>query len=250
MDEAAGSQSTDADRVAESTDQYLTKRRREILAKLERLGPELADVYRAALRLIGDESFPGRVRLIAHAVREITNRLPDYLDVPVKRGQVQYKNRLDSIAPTWQAEMNAQRSISGVLGQAQRIEPQGKATDTPTVTISVRLFRGIDDLVTAHVQSRSTLAQKLRGVMQSTDAVEAAGAVSELDPIVEHWKGLTKWFVKRVHIPGPGKTPTDFEECRHRFKVFESVLYALLCPFYGPVEELDAILEEANRPRG
>lgn len=226
----------------------LTARQRQILDKLDDLGPELGDAYQAALLLMADDAFPVRVRLVAHLVREITNRLPDYLDVPVDKGKAEYVNLLDEIAPLWEAEMSEQASFARRPSAVQEAGTTPDVTEVRTVKISAGLQRKIDGLLAEHSRSRATARQKLGAVIRSIDNGGRGGSNSDPDPIVGHWKKLTDWFVKRAHFPGPGKTPADFEECRLRFAMFESVLFAVLTPFYAAVEGLDEILEQANRP--
>ncbi|TKJ28761.1 MAG: hypothetical protein CEE40_10580 [Chloroflexi bacterium B3_Chlor] len=247
-DSSSAFEGTGAEGTTHLRETPLTARQRQMLEKLDDLGPELGDAYRAALRLMADDSFPVCVRLVAHLVRDITNRLPDYLDVPVPKGKAEYVNLLDDIAPVWDAEMSEQASVPRRPSLVQEGDGAPNVTQAPTVRMSAGLHRKIDGLVTAHRRSRATTRQKLRTVIQSVDDGGRGGSNSHLDPIVEHWKELTGWFVERAHIRGPGKTPADFEECRRRFGMFESVLFSVLTPFYGAVEGLDEILEQANRP--
>ena len=51
----------------------------ELLGWLENNAPALAPLYRGALALAMLDSFPGRVHFIAHAIREMRNRLPGAL---------------------------------------------------------------------------------------------------------------------------------------------------------------------------
>ncbi len=247
-DSSSAFEGTAAERTTGLPKTPLTARQRQILEKLSDLGPELGDAYRAALLLMADDAFPMGVRLVAHLVRDITNRLPDYLDVPVAKGKAEYVNLLDDIAPLWDAEMSEQASVAGRPGFVQEAGGTPDVTETPTLKISAGLWRKIDGLITEHSRSRATARQRLGAVIRSTDNAGRGGSNSHLDPIVDHWKDLTHWFVKRAHIPGPGKTPADFEECRIKFGMFESVLFSVLTPFYGAVQGLDEILEQANRP--
>ena len=41
--------------------------------------PHLGELYEGALKIISEENFPGYAIFIAHAVREIKNRLPDIM---------------------------------------------------------------------------------------------------------------------------------------------------------------------------
>src|SRR3990172_9814367 len=81
---------------------YWTGRRKELLAWFVRHSPSLGELYQGALWMIFTPNFPGRVRLVAHAVREIRNRLPDVIAGTKTGGTFQWKNALDRLAKDWQ----------------------------------------------------------------------------------------------------------------------------------------------------
>ncbi|MBN2413960.1 hypothetical protein JXQ31_19960 [candidate division KSB1 bacterium] len=70
---------------------YWTKERLDLKAWFQRNAPSLGELYEGVLKLLyTDEKIPGWTRFVAHAIREIGNRLPDivigvqkntYLDV-------------------------------------------------------------------------------------------------------------------------------------------------------------------------
>src|SRR5579862_3363825 len=74
-----------------------TSDRNEIRDWLDHKAPSLAELYAGAVILLYANPLPGRVRFVAHAVREIRNRLPDAVAGPTKNQGLQYKNRLDDI---------------------------------------------------------------------------------------------------------------------------------------------------------
>ena len=64
----------------------LTSERMALHRWLSRTASHLAPVYLAGVRMVMDESFPGRVYFVAHAMREIRNRLPDAIAGEVQSG--------------------------------------------------------------------------------------------------------------------------------------------------------------------
>ena len=54
----------------------MNERQRRIYDWLKEIESNLSELYGGATKLIEDKTFPGRERLICHAVREIRNRLP------------------------------------------------------------------------------------------------------------------------------------------------------------------------------
>ena len=72
--------------------------RRELLHWFRDNATPLAEAYEGAIRLVDDgEYFPGRIHFIAHAVRDISDRLVYVLDPQLKAGRVQYENEMDRI---------------------------------------------------------------------------------------------------------------------------------------------------------
>jgi hypothetical protein len=53
-----------------------TPERRRLHEWLLREASHLAPVYEASVRMMSDRDFPGRVWFVAHALRDIRNRLP------------------------------------------------------------------------------------------------------------------------------------------------------------------------------
>ncbi|MEG5006168.1 hypothetical protein QUB17_21335 [Microcoleus sp. B5-C4] len=80
--------------------EYWTTVRQSIYSWLYENAPSLAQLYKGAVFLIFEKPIPGRLRFVAHAVREIRNRLPDYFGV--QNGEtVKYKKELDQLSETW-----------------------------------------------------------------------------------------------------------------------------------------------------
>lgn len=82
-------------------DNYWTSRRLELLRWLELNAPVLAPVYIAAVQMAMDEAFPGRVWFVAHAIREIRNRLPDALAGETVASRTQYRQLAEEVYTCW-----------------------------------------------------------------------------------------------------------------------------------------------------
>ena len=247
VDADTHSDTINADHTEGLAGRRVTRQRREILERLGEVSSELAEVYEAALWLVDDYSIPARGRLLAHCARELINRLPDYLNLPVPRGQVQYVNALDRIATLWRGETSR---AAGTAWVAESSTHDGSFAERAAVSISVELYRQIDELVTDHLRSRMTAQEKLRVVIQAAGQAGGGFSQGQLEPLVGQWNDVRKWFQERVHVPNTPATQNDLSECIRHFNTLEDILYAVLCPFYGPLEELDGILDETNKPAG
>lgn len=89
---------------ASGEEPWWTPERAALVGWLSRYAPALEPLYRGALRLVAFGSFPGRVHFIAHAIREIRNRLPGALGPYVKAKKAGYEDLADAIRGRWLAE--------------------------------------------------------------------------------------------------------------------------------------------------
>jgi len=209
---------------------FWTPMRLEILAWLRRNAPSLAELYEGAVQMVYETSFPGRVRFVSHAVREIGNRLPEVIS-GVKENRLEYVNLLDELAKRWPGA--AATDLSGHL-------PPGP----PKVPISRDLYLELDRLIRGHQAARLRPEEKAARLFQSI----AGGGQSvreTLRPTIRQWVEIIGWFTERVHDSGR----IDEEHARgleRQFQAFEMTLAALIRQFFDTVVELDEILEEAN----
>ena len=247
VDADTHSDTVDADHIEGPAGRQLTRQRRDILERLGEVSSELAEAYEAALWLVDDHSIPARGRLLAHCARELINKLPDHLDVPIDAKRVEYENALDRIAVLWQDLTHKHTSFGHV---AHGVADESSVVASAQVTVSNKLFGMIDRLVKDHLLSRTTISQRVTSALQPQEQPGTPFSNAQLETFLHHWKYLSRWFAGHAHLPNPGSRALDFAECEHHFETLEHILHTTLCPFYAAVEELDDILEEANRRTG
>jgi hypothetical protein len=177
--------------------------------------------------MIEKTDFPGRLHFIGHAVRDILNRLPEVL-TQSKRPRVEYASAFDELAKLWDS--------IGTFQKGQR-KPE-------TIAITFRAARIVDSLVTEHKESRAREpgAQLLLQHLMQSDPTK--GNVNAR--LVDDLEGIRKWFVGHTHLPATPKQ-VDEEELQQRFRAFESMLHSFVGDFFTAVEELDSVLDKANR---
>lgn len=223
------------DRISE---EYWTTQRIDLSDWFQRNAPSLGELYKAALMMIYDGNFPGRTRFIAHAVREIRNRLPDVI-CGVKRGRVEYVNRLDELWRQW--------IKSGLNLDDPDSQPTTSARQVPEKYVSVPfpLFRKVSDLVREHVEKRETQRQKAARLFEAISPGDQ-DLLDYLRPVIFQWLEVTDWFVGKAHDSGVQDNVTDEKELNERFELFEMSLGTLLRGFFKTIEGLDEVLEDAN----
>jgi len=219
--------------------EYLTQKRLEIRSWFARNAPSLGELYEGSLRMVYGQIFPGRVRFVSHAVREIRNRLPDVISGFSHRPGVQYKNKLDEISKVWD---RAGLPTDGTL-PLNIAEPEGPISDS--ITLPKMVFGRISKLIKDHNDAREKpidSAKRLFAVRTGEDV--AIG--DNLRPVVDQWLDVTKWFVKKAHDSGQVDSSVDPLLLQENFEIFETTLGAILGSFFSTVEDLDEILEKAN----
>ena len=207
-----------------------------LLGWLEGNAPALAPLYRGALLLAISDSFPGRVHFIAHAIREIRNRLPSALGTKVKRRDAGYEYLTDKIREEWLAE--GLPEDGGLLPPA---ESTPSASGPPRRDVSVEFLASVGRLI----EERN----KAQANRRARDEY-AFDALSDLGPIpryvVTNWQKLYRDVHKFAHVADePLPVEADGEWVR-RFFTFEEILMAISKRSYENLDDLDSLLERAN----
>jgi hypothetical protein len=164
----------------------------------------------------GDKAW---IRLAAHACREIINRVPDYLDVPVVGSQLQYSQRFRPIAAAWPREVDE---------------------DPTPETLSL-----VRDLVKDHRTVSATQrerAESLFRALETGDVVYAGDAAAR----GALWVGLLGYFVRVAHVGGPAAIDPDPDEFERYFTRFERLLASQFRAegYYESQADLDALIDK------
>ena len=212
---------------------YWSGARLELLAWLRGNAVSLAELYEGAVLLLHDHPFPGRVRFICHAVREIRNRLPEAISGVRGPARLDYVTRLDCLAKQWRQR--------GLPVQLESLT----APATPDIPLERSLYLEVAGLIREHEQTRSRPEDAARRLFENA-VPEKQQFRETLRPILRQWLEITGWFVGRVHDSGAVDADCDEDCLREKFELFERALTALVRPFFSTLKELDEILEDAN----
>jgi hypothetical protein len=190
-------------------------------------------------------AMPGRLRLVAHSVREIANRLPDYLDGGSGSERLDYTDQVDDLARRCRE--------AGISFDTIGSEPQSAGPPVDAlIPMPVQIHRQLGQLVLAHEVAAKRVDDKTVRLF-TVIAPDSTRFISDLRPAFKKWNECRRWFTGVVHDPGPDGSPESRAEREaelpERFETFESLLASLVGSFYRTVSGLDDILAEANRPR-
>jgi hypothetical protein len=207
----------------------------------------LAELYEGAALLNFEVPLPGHARFVAHAVREIRNRLPFVISGSKTGGNLNYKGRMDQIIERWKgAGFPTDGRIAGLLAGSSSAKP--KPEEIPMPRGIVGLFAA---LVADHEETREKPVEAATRLFIGV-APENEKFRDALRPAVAQWLDVTDWFMKKTHDPATGisiEVSVDKAELRSRFELFETILLAIVrgfSTFFKTTDELDAILEDAN----
>lgn len=208
-----------------------TPLRRELLTWFRDNAAPLAEAYEGAIRLLGDGDFPGRIHFIAHAMRDISDRLVFVLDPHLNVKRVQYENELDRIEKLWTPLMSVRN-------------PSDAAVTTASVRINYDVATIIDSLVGAHRERRQRPSNHellLRFLMRK-EPLQA-----EVNKrLVMEFSNMRNWFMSLTHLRNKGVPKVDESELQEQFRKFEGMLHSFVGNFFTGKKALDEILRQAN----
>jgi hypothetical protein len=202
-------------------------------------GPGFADAFKGAAMLMHSKP-PAYVRFVCHVVRDITNGLPAVI-AKRERKQVQYHQLMDEIFAEWTAE-RLPRGPMGVTNVALEQQVTGRFEE---VTISAELVEKIATLLNEHEQGRARGKENPLSFLEAS-IPEIAGRADLLAIPRAQWKALHADAQHDAHENGKGCNADDEAACANLFTRFESLLGSLAGSYYLSLENIDAILDEAN----
>ena len=235
-----------------------TPRRQQLFDRLTERAAPLAGLYAAGVFFLASPSWPGRYHLLGHSVREIVQRLPDFLD-PQPRSRAQRDEALESFVDAW-LTAGLPTTGAGFAPLTSGLEEHDRAdavTGTPTVGGDVAMpsnvVKAATALVAACEQVSANNYDKAASIILAQPAAGTASVMDQTpasrDATVRLWTQTADWFLSFTHVSARRDRglPTE-DDLQHRFEVIESTLEAILAPFYQVIDDLDEILGDANAP--
>ena len=210
----------------------LTEKNKEIISWFEsHQHPILGELYIGALKIFSEKDFPGYQQFIAHAVREIRNRIPDIILGKVQE-RFEWREELKKLDDCWRKV----EVFSNRVTEEEQLEE--------TILVPLNVCEEIDQILQRYRNNNETYRNRMFQLFKSLQNRETSEKV--LRPIVLHWIEVTDWFYKKVH-PGEKTYNISIDEIKRKFIEFERMLYALQGNIYSGMDDLDEILEETNR---
>jgi hypothetical protein len=239
--EGAEPESTGPVQPAQPVDQdgfaspHWTAARVQLHGWLRSEAPALAPVYEAAVRMAFDPVFPGRVWFIAHALRDIRNRLPDALAGPVSESRTKYSDLAKEISRCW---VDDGLPVDGRYRATSASEPTPAGPER--IQISRSLFEAVGDLVDGDL----AIAPRKEDAAVRMFAAVAGGPVPRY--VVVGWIRATNRAETYAHVRDQPLTLSEEAQFLQIFLECESALIAMSSRSYENMDALDEILDSAN----
>lgn len=211
----------------------MTSNQKKILKWLAMRAPPLAELFDGACsQILAKPS--GWTRFAAHAIREIINRLPDFMGV-TDESRVDYHTHIFAI----------QRLLNEVGPPGASLQLAANLQSEVAVPVSVSILQKVVELVELE-EARSQWIGSRDGqiVTAILNTVGYSGPPPSL--AVNQWKKLRQWGPGRAHASIRNDSDLS-DEVEAKFREFVEVLFSLLNTAVPALDELDEILEAANR---
>lgn len=183
------------------------------------------------------DSFPGRVHFIAHAIREICNRLPGALGPEVRRRDAGYEPLTDKIRDRWVAEGFPE---DGRLWLPEESVPS--ASGPRRQEVSIELLESVGRLIADHNNAKANRQAREQASFGDLTNLGTTPAFAR-----KVWKKRKRDAHNFAHAADDPRPPESDEAWRKRFEELEKDLIAMSRPAQENLDELDELLAEANK---
>lgn len=209
----------------------LDARRQRVLDALVGRSPNLADMYRSALRMLDTPAVAGedraRISLICHAMRELMTGLPEAIG--------------DSASPRPNPSSGA---LAAGLPKLLAAHPElDLEQDRDLIAVPREVALALANLVRA-----VTLEQ---GRNRSNAAALLTGGSDAEHPAIGQWQRAYKFFVGWTHLDrnhvSSRRLPSD-EEVAAQVRVVEDVIEVRSAAFFDNLRSIEEMLAQFNEP--
>jgi hypothetical protein len=202
----------------------LPEQTRQLYVVLAEKAPKLAQMLYGIWLGLNDVRSPETLPQVAHSARELMEKAPIYLEVPVEQGSGTLTGNVRTLHAAWQS-MRA--------GAWAGCPPWEGAIDPALAEWLATAGDFFDGFATAH----QTRAQQIQIQITSLDQSGQPLPEGILSERVRQWDGLRQYFLKVAHH----NSETDVDTLRQKVGELEVFLLALLYP--QPIADMDDIDE-------
>jgi len=208
--------------------------RRDRRARLAAVSRDIAELYEAAIDILGDPGSPARMLLLGHCMREISNRLPDILNPELPDSSKQ-NLAVEQLAKAWRAS-----------GLGAQLVGADESTQAPDVSVPRGVAAAIETVVAEYEVGRRANYAKGSFLVQGVVPPNLAGTATNPDPSVQAFLRSKRFFMDYTHAGDEDRPPPREEEIQDRVRHFEDVLDARLGDWWAVQAEVRDLVTRAN----
>ena len=216
--------------------------RQRIREWLTQNSEQLADLYAGAVELLQMSSLPGKLRFVCHAVREIRNRLPDVIAGSNAGGRLDYTARVNTLSELFERNGFLEESGSLYVVSDDAVNPS--AATVQYVRLTEEVYLSVRELITDHRRASSSVRARAQQLFDAGHPYSGLHS-QQIQPVVSTWMDTTQWFMVRAHESL--RESNDEGDLESKFEQFEQCLLPFAHSFFENMEDVDAILAEANQ---
>jgi hypothetical protein len=193
-------------------------------------------MFESALRIAANDEIPCRGRMIAHAYREICSEIMNRYS-PNSREDM--RPLLDELADEFE---RLELSVVSVPGPGATQPVEG---DPGPVTMPQRFVHAVGRVVALHrsaPKGRDRALAVFEGMRSGTHVL-----TTDIVPIAERWFHMLKFFAGHVHDRKTDDAVLLHGDFKDEAEFFEATLNSFAISAIGNLDELDLILEDANK---
>ena len=199
----------------------MTGRQQLVYSSLTDKSEPVALLYESSLRVLADDSNPGRVLLAAHSIREMMGGLPKVLELPVLAAQGRLGDQMNALEPIW---------IGAKTSKCHKEGEWAGDIDGPLQN----LLKGLHMFFQWWKDSRPKRRDVATQLFRHTDPADMPLPETLEKKRADRWLALLDFFVRVAH--GSSTTPEEFTAS------LEGLEQVLLDNLYRrPSEDLSAI---------
>lgn len=197
---------------------------------LEKRQPRLAQMYFGALSVLNDGTNPDSIALAAHGLRELMEKIPQTIDVPVKAQNERMGAKVDKLRQLWETTVNKSSCHAGGEWRGE--------IDPPLRGLLNELSRFFYWHATHHPEMR----EEIRLVLRRLDAPGRVLPSQIEDENISAWREMRDFFVNTSHH----RLRPERQEFLQRLDELELFLLDRFHPrTFEDFEKIDALLREA-----
>jgi len=199
---------------------------------LEKRQPRLAQMYFGALSVLNDGTNPDSIALAAHGLRELMEKIPQTIDVPVKAQNERMGVKVAELRRLWETTLN--KSSCHASGKWQgEIDPTLR-----------NLLQGLNDFFDWHAAHHPRIREEIRSVLRQLDAPGNVLPSPIENENISAWREMRDFFVNTSHHRLRPERP----EFLQRLDELEVFLLDRFHPrTFEDFEKIDALLREAEQ---